>query len=200
MIVQAISYSSNDYTGAITNNENSTIKNNLDSWYKNNLTNYVSYLSDETFCNDRTVVSGTGYLTIPTTNYGAYNRLYEKRNPSLVCAQSSDKFRVSNEIAKLDYSISLITADETVLAGSVYNLQNNSYYLYNGQDFFTLSPVSFYSGRFDARVYIINSAGILLPYGGVSSSYGVRPVINLRSDVTIANGDGTALNPFVIQS
>ena len=200
MIVQPISYSSNDYTGAITNNENSTIKNNLDSWYKNNLTNYVSYLSDETFCNDRTVVSGTGYLTIPTTNYGAYNRLYEKRNPSLVCAQSSDKFRVSNEIAKLDYPISLITADETVLAGSVYNLQNNSYYLYSGQDFFTLSPVSFYSGRFDARVYIINSAGILLPYGGVSSSYGVRPVINLRSDVTISKGDGTALNPYVIQS
>ena len=132
MIVQPISYSSDSYADAVTNNTNSTMKNTLDTWYKNNLTNYASYLADETFCNDRKINWGNGYLTTPTTTYGAYGRLYEKKAPSLKCAQDNDKFKVSNASAKLDYPISLITADEVAMAGGVWNTANSNYYLYNG--------------------------------------------------------------------
>ena len=199
MIVQPISYSSDSYADAVTNNTNSTMKNTLDTWYKNNLTNYASYLADETFCNDRKINWGNGYLTTPTTTYGAYGRLYEKKTSSLKCAQDNDKFKVSNASAKLDYPISLITADEVAMAGGVYNIANSNYYLYNGQYFWTLSPSNFYSDRSAARVWNVLPSGALL-WNYVTDFYGSRPVINLKADTLITKGDGTALNPFVVQS
>ena len=198
MIVQPISYSSDSYADAVTNNTNNTMKNTLDTWYKNNLTSYTSYLADETFCNDRSINRGNGYLTRPTTTYGAYERLYEKKAPSLKCAQDNDKFKVSNESAKLDYPISLITADEVGMAGGIYNTANSNYYLYNGQYFWTLSPANFESYSSVAQVWRVLPSGSLNPWGYVSNLYSVSPVISLRADIQIIKGDGTALNPFAI--
>ena len=198
MIVQPISYSSDSYADAVKNNTNSTMKNTLDTWYKNNLTSYASYLADETFCNDRKINWGNGYLTTPTTTYGAYGRLYEKKTPSLKCAQDNDKFKVSNASAKLDYPISLITADEVAMAGGVWNTANSNYYLYNGQYFWTLSPSTFTTYYSQARVWFILSSGGLIDWYSVSSSFGARPVINLKADTLITKGDGTALKPYVV--
>ena len=199
MIVQPISYSSDSYADAVTNNTNSTMKNTLDTWYKNNLTSYASYLADETFCNDRKINWGNGYLTTPTTTYGAYGRLYEKKTPSLKCAQDNDKFKVSNASAKLDYPISLITADEVAMAGGVWNTANSNYYLYNGQYFWTLSPFFFTSAYSHADVWYVSSSGSL-SNRVVASSFGARPVINLKADTQITKGDGTALNPYAVKT
>ena len=188
MTVQPISYSSDTYADAVTNSTNSAMKNTLDTWYKNNLTNYATYLADETFCNDRKINWGTGYSLSATTTYGAYGRLAEKRTPSLKCAQDNDKFKVSNASAKLDYPISLITADEVAMAGG----------LYDRQYFWTLSPSSFDSNYSFARIWRVLPSGVLNPWYDVTGSYGTRPVINLRSDVQITKGDGTALNPYVV--
>ena len=198
MIVQPISYSSDSYADAVKNSTNSTMKNTLDTWYKNNLTKDASYLADETFCNDRSVTGGSGYLTTPTTYYGAFNRLYNKKIPSLKCAQDNDKFKVSNASANLDYPIFLITADEVAMAGGVYNTPNSNYYLYNGQDFWTLSPSYFGSDYSSARVWRVHPSGSLYPWNYVAYSFGTRPVIKLKSDVQITKGDGTALNPFIV--
>ena len=198
MTVQPISYSSDTYADAVTNSTNSAMKNTLDTWYKNNLTNYATYLADETFCNDRKINWGTGYSLSATTTYGAYGRLAEKRTPSLKCAQDNDKFKVSNASAKLDYPISLITADEVAMVGGVYDTANSNYYLYNGQYFWTLSPSSFDSNYSFARIWRVLPSGVLNPWYDVTGSYGTRPVINLRSDVQITKGDGTALNPYVV--
>ena len=200
MTVQPISYSSDSYADAITNTTNSTMKNTLDTWYKNNLTSYASYLADETFCSDRSISSGSGYLTTPTTYYGTFNRLYNKRTPNLKCAQDNDKFKVSNASAKLDYPTLLITADEVAMAGGVYNTVNSNYYLYNGQYFWTLSPSRFESFSSSARVWSVYPSGSLLDWNSVSDSFGARPVINLKADTLITKGDGTALNPYVVQS
>ena len=200
MTVQPISYSSDSYADALTNTTNSTMKTTLDTWYKNNLTSYASYIADETFCNDRSILSGSGYLTTPSTYYGAYNRNANRRVPNLKCAQDNDKFKVSNASAKLDYQISLITADEAAMAGGVYNIANSNYYLYNGQYFWTLSPSQFSSYYSFARVWNVLPSGGLISWSGVTNSFGVRPVINLKVDTLITKGDGTALNPYVIQS
>ena len=198
MIVQPISYSSDSYADAVTNTTNSTMKNTLDTWYKNNLTSYASYLADETFCSDRKINWGNGYLTTPTTTYGAYGRLIDRRTPNLKCAQDGDKFKVSNESAKLDYPISLITADEAAMAGGVYNTPNSNYYLYNGQYFWTLSPSGFHSNYSLAHVWSVLPSGGLFGWISVTSSFGTRPVINLKADTQITKGDGTALNPYVV--
>ncbi len=200
MTVQPISYSSDSYNDAVTNTTNSTIKNTLDIWYKNNLVNYTSYLADETFCDDRSISSGSGYLTSPATYYRTFYSLYNNRKPSLKCAQDNDKFKVSNASAKLDYPVALITADEASMAGSVLNTTNNNYYLYNGQYFWTLSSSTFISTYSIASAWCVLSSGGLNDWHNVTIPYGIRPVINLRSDVQITKGDGTALNPYVVQS
>ena len=200
MTVQPISYSSDSYTDTLTNTTNSTIKTTLDTWYKNNMTAYTSYLADTTFCNDRSINWGSGYLTTPTTTYGAYGRLVERRTPSLKCKQDSDKFTLTNESAKLDYPVSLITADEASMAGGVYGVANSNYYLYNGQYTWTLSPSYFESYFSIAGVWYVTPSGSLYLWGDVTNSFGARPVINLKADTLITKGDGTALNPYVIQS
>ena len=199
MTVQPITYSSDSYADTLTNTTNSTIKTALDAWYKNNLMAYISYLADTTFCNDRSRTWGAGYLIAKTTTYGAYTRLYDGRNPSLKCPQENDKFTLTNEKAKLDYPVSLITADEASMAGGVYGLANSDYYLYNGKKFWTLSP-AFYEIYYSIAIsWTINPSGWLDHWTSNVFSFGVRPVINLRSDVIISKGDGTSLNPFKVQ-
>ena len=200
MIVQPISYSSKSLATAQTNNKNSAIKTTIDNWYKNNLTAYTSKLADETFCNDRSISSGTGYKTDSYTFHGAYNRNVVRRKPSLKCAQANDKFKVSNASAKLDYPVALITADELAMAGGVYNTSNTNYYLYNGQYQWSLSPGGFYPYSSYAYVWRVDPSGGLGPWYGVTGSFGVRPVINLKADTLITKGDGSSLNPFVIKS
>ena len=198
MTVKPISYSSKSLATAQTNNINSAIKTTIDNWYKNNLTAYTSKLADETFCNDRSISSGTGYQTDSYTFYGSYNRNTDRRTPSLKCAQANDKFKVSNASAKLNYPVALITADELAMAGGVYNTSNTNYYLYNGQYQWSLSPSRFLPSYSRALVWDVNPSGSLNPWDGGDNYFGVRPVINLKADTLITKGDGTALNPYVI--
>ena len=199
MIVQPISYSSNSLVDAQTNTTDSPIKTKLDSWYQNNLTSYTSYLADTTFCNDRSMVSGSGYLTTPSTVYSAYRRIQDNKAPSLKCSQENDRFKVSSESAKLNYPVGLILADEVALAGGKSGYANSNYYLYNGKYFWTLSPSRFYSSNSVALVWVVLSSGSLYPWHRVSNSFGVRPVINLKANMLITKGDGSSLNPFVVQ-
>ena len=200
MTVQPISYSSNSLLSAQTNTTDSPIKTKLDSWYKSNLASYTSYLADEIFCNDRSIASGDGYKLDSDTCYGTYDRLVNKRAPSLKCSQGNDKFRVSSTSAKLDYPIGLIQVDEVTLAGGKLDSANSNYYIYNGKYFWTFSPSGFSAGYSGARVWRVMSSGSLYPWYDVTDLSGVRPVINLKQNVTIYKGDGSALNPFKIET
>ena len=198
MIVKPISYSSKSLVTAQINNTNSAIKTTIDNWYKNNLTSYTSKLADETFCNDRSILSGTGYKIDSYTFYGSYNRIADRTIPSLKCTQNNDKFKVSNASAKLDYPIALITADEVAMAGGVYKIANSNYYLYNGQYQWSLSPGRFYPNSSRATVWRVSPSGSLIPWDYVAYSLGVRPVINLKVDTLITKGDGTSSAPYKI--
>ena len=199
MIVKPISYSSKSLATAQINNTNSTIKTTIDTWYKNNLIAYTSKLADETFCNDRSISSGTGYKLDSYTFYGACNRNVDKRSQSLKCTQANDKFKVSNASAKLDYPVALITADEMAMAGGVFNTVNTNYYLYNGQYQWSLSPGRFYPYHSYALVWYVAPSGSLNPWRRMTDSFGTRPVINIKADTLITKGDGTALNPYVVK-
>ena len=199
MILKSISYSSNGYKEAVIGSTNSSIKNVIDVWYKNNLTNYALYLADATFCNDRSLTSGSGYLITPSSVYGDFTRLYSNRTPSLKCIQASDRFKLSNENAKLDYPISLINADEIAMAGGVWNTANSNYYLHNGKPFWTISPSCLPKEYSFVNVFHMHSSGALSAHN-VIDSYGVRPVINLKAEVEISSGDGTSIAPFKIST
>ena len=203
MIVQPISYSSNSLLSAQINKTDSPIKTTLDNWYKTSLTSYNDKLADEAFCSDRSIASGTGYTTDSYTFYGAFARLQDNKTPSLKCSQNNDKFKMSNESAKLDYPVGLILADEVAFAGgrAYYNGEyspNSNYYLYDGMYFWTFSPSYFEPHHSNVHVWRVMPSGSLMPWYDVTDSIGVRPVINLKANTLITKGDGSSLNPFVI--
>ena len=212
-MVQYISYSSNNLESTLTNDNSSNIKATLDSWYATNIVGksdsegnlLTNYIVDGTFCNDRSFASsntGNGYSLVPTTLYSAYKRLYADANKTatLKCSQASDRFSTTTSRGNgdLTYPVALITADEVALAGGRQGLKNEDYYLRTNNYYFTMTPSLFYAANAYARVYSVNPAGELYLWNGVSSSDGVRAVINLRSDVLIQEGDGTTQNPFIL--
>ena len=212
------SYNNNMYVGYMYQSgqphgltTNSSIKTTLDSWYLSNLADEAEYLDGNAgFCGDRTPYSGTGTGT-SSTNYAAYNRLVNSKNPSFKCTDSQDLYTTpgsskGNGALKVTPSdndstatpIGLITADEVAFAGGVAGSNNTSYYLYNNAYYWTMSPFYYFSGD-GAGVFLVNDGGGL---GGdvdwVTYTYGVRPVINLKSAIAIT-GSGTTSDPFKTQ-
>ena len=174
------------------NTSDSIIKGVIDNWYKNNMTSYTSQLEDTVFCNDRSYTASYNYLY-----FGAYTRLYANKTPTLKCQNTKDKFTVntSNGNGTLTYPVGLITADEMVYAGGLWNTANISFYLYTGQTYWSLSPFSCRDSFVPA--FIRNSAGGL-NNDVVGKSYGVRPVISLKPGTEISSGSGTATDPFIV--
>ena len=197
-------YSSGSVHGTGTD---STIKDALDSWYTSNLAGYASKLDGNAgFCGDRASTTSsngapddTGGTGTTETYYGARYRLYTNKTPSFKCSDSGDLYTTtgsSDGNKSLTNPIGLITADEVAFAGGVNGSDNTSYYLYTGQNYWTMSP-TYFDGRGWSGVFFVNSNGHL-SWILVNSEYGVRPVINLKSDVTITSGDGTADDPYVV--
>ena len=206
-------YSNNMYVGFMyTNNQvhgtgsNSTIKGVLDDWYSKNLASYASKLDGNAgFCGDRTPstssssINNSGGTGTTTTYYGGYIRLYGQSNgvPTFECANSSDLYTTSGSNGgnkALTNPIGLISMDEAWYAGG-YSANNTSYYLYTGQNYWTMSPFYFLNGW--ATMFRVDYYGTL-NNDGVDGTRGVRPVINLKANVTISGGNGTASSPFEI--
>ena len=181
---------------------NSTILNELNEWYQDNLSSYADKIDGNTgFCNDRTPYSGSGTGT-SATDYAAYNRLVNNKQATFECSNSSDLYTTSGSSQgnkALQYPIGLITADEVSYAGGVNGKNNASYYLYTEEYYWTLSP-AYYNDDRNAVIFFVDSFGYLdFEFSSVDADiYGVRPVINLKADVTISSGDGTSSNPYVI--
>ena len=186
-------------TGASTYEEthaninNSTIKTRVDTWYAENILNteYEQYLSDTLFCNDRSLRRGTGTGT-SVTDYRPHSG-----NKTLKCSQQNDRFTVDDEVignGALTYPVGLLTIDEGYLAGGPW-VSNSGYYLYTGNDYWTMSPHRF-NGAFP-YVDFVTSTGGVTSSDTVFNSYGVRPVLNLKSG-SLKSGSGTATDPFLV--
>ena len=208
---------SSTYKETHKNTNDSTIKAYIDNWYKTNLNGYTSYMSTTAgFCNDRSISSVTAtWNSLDTalgyaknrTYYGAYNRLSIISKPQFKCPQTNDLFTLTTSTKgnkALAYPVGLLTSDETSYAGDVYQKSNNNYYLNNNTIYWVMSPEQFYSGgNFDG--YVDKSVYIeAIVFGNMSFlpsevMNGVRPVINLSSDVEIISGDGTINNPYVVK-
>ena len=191
---------------------NSGIKNTLDSWYQTNIAKkgYGDKVSTEAgFCGDRepstnsSTSNGQGGTGTTVTYYGGYIRLVNStKNPTLKCKNNEDMYTVSGSSRgnkALTNPVGLITADEVSMAGGVYGQTNQSYYLYTNSAYWTMSPYYFDVGGSNSWAYVfrVNSSGQLGGYWE-SNAYGVRPVINLSTDVTAKLGNGTSSTPYEI--
>ena len=198
------------YQATHKNVHDSAIKDILDTWYEDNLISYSSYLEDSGFCGDRSVANEAGlWYSNDTalgygknyTYYGASYRLTNINEPQFSCPQNNDLYTTSNSTQgnqSLDYPIGLITADEVVFAGSIYQGGGNmSYYLYTGSKFWTMSPDNI--TLYDRNFYLDELGDIYATTVGSNSEMGIRPVINLKAETEIIKGsNGSSSNPYVI--
>ena len=210
-----------------TNVLDSNIKENIETWYESNIynqkdinDNYLEdYLADSIFCNDR---NSSNSATFPLSNRGSnyflrpYSRIIASTNPSFKCLNLDETFDINDAFTlktsgtestveasgignnMLAYPVGLLTVDEAAFAGGKYSAMNKKYYLYIGVSYWTMSPSSLYMPTAGTHNFLVSSNGSI-SYTGVIYNYGVRPVINLKSDILYKGGDGTKNNPYIIE-
>ena len=201
---------SNTYEETHANINDSTIKKVVDNWYETNIANNSNFVNkidvNAGFCGDRQTVSGIwdgygklGYGNNATTysSVGRMSGVLEKIIPSYKC-NSSDNFTLIQSIKgnkKLEKPIALLSIDEAIYAGAYDGKENNSYFLISGQIYWTMTPFRKYD---TADIFLVDYVNNSYGWGCNDYLVGVRPVINLKANVTLT-GTGTKDNPYIVE-
>ena len=168
---------------------NSQVKSTLESWYQTNIgskTNLASSVaSGNYYCEQAKTKQSDSW-----TSGSATMTVYNKYTPDFKCSSDGNNKGVVNA------SVGLLNYDEVVYAGGYYEKSNNSYYLYNNTNFWTMSPTGFESSR--SSVWVVITAGDI-DNRYVNNITAVRPVLNLTANTQISDGNGTKENPFVVE-
>ena len=192
----------------------SAIKTVNDNFYTSVLSSYSQHIDTNAgFCGDRSTLNlqngvGTGQTI---TYYKGYLRMVIS-SPDLTCENTSDLYTVSSSNKgnkALSYPVGLITLDEVLFSGSgggVFDGDSNkrptspNSYLTTGNNFWTMTPAGGYFAHgysvWNLHVFATTPSGALDDKGSYDTA-GLRPVINIRSDVTI-NGSGTKGDPYTL--
>ena len=95
--------------------------------------------------------------------------------------------------------IGALTADEAAHAGANFYTTNYNYYLVNSTGYFWLLTPSYFINKYD-RVCVLRTYGDLGSIEvNISYKEPVRPVVTLKSQIEITEGNGTVDNPYVIK-
>ena len=150
----------------------------LATYYSNYLNSFDKFIANTKFCSESGKTDNT---------YNAYTRLVTDEIPSFNCLGE-----------KYTSKIGLITADEVVYAGGVYNKENKEYYLYNEDiDNLWWTGSLSKSGEDSFYPFLVDSSGKLIDNVNGTLYRSLRPVISLNR-MTIVTGDGTKDNPYVV--
>ncbi len=192
---------------AVRNETSSNTKIQLDTWYETNILNqsFENEIVDTLFCNDRQLQSeiggeatGPGYGAEIDTRYAAHFRLsFYTVKPTLHCGFKNDRFTVNDESkgnGALIYPVGLLTADEALMAGLVYDIDNSYNYLYINRYNWTMTSYVMYDDDFLPNIFYVGDSGKLYSNRIDRLTY-LRPVINISSS-TIVTGEGSLTNPF----
>ena len=169
------------------------IKKTVNDWYDSNIGNNSTYTSKiaagNYFCEAAKVKSLSKHTSGSATmsEYGSYT-------PTLDCTTDG------NSKGLVNASVGLITYDEVVLAGGKPWTSNKSYYLYktasggsNDFSWLTMSPAGFGDGS--TLAWYVYYDGYPR-YSYVFNSFQVRPVINLKADVSVTKN---AQGHYIVQ-
>lgn len=159
--------------------EQTDIMEYLDTYYTTNLADYSSYIASTKFCSESSSTDGV---------YNAYTRLATNQIPTFNCLGE-----------KFTSKIGLMTADEFVYAGGLYDEENTSFYLYNEEIdnlWWTSSLSKSDSDTF--YPFIISVNGELSDNISGLLYRGLRPVISLNRRVVVT-GSGTIDDPYCVK-
>ncbi len=188
------------------NINDSTIKVEADIWYKTNIIDkkYNIFVSNITgFCGDRTIYSdGNGVQVDKNTFFGAYGR-YSGNTARFTCPNvEMDLYTTADSSIgnkSLIYPVGLITYDELIFAGMNVKYQNKLSWTYSPQNYWTMSPSAFGAADGYSYDWLADTSGhVAFTWG--TNKFGLRPVINLKSNVKISGGIGTSNDPFIVET
>lgn len=195
---------SNDASVALTKDNPSNAKQLVDAWYDSYIKNYDDYVQESIFCNDINYVNDSQYDSYQGSinyefyySFGAEQRLEPTIPiPTLKC----------NENSSLKLKVGLVNADEVVFAGGSTKTNNSSYYLYSTIDYWTMSPKVYSKGSYTSfagtnislNVYRVTSGNLWMTASSSVNSF-IKPVINLKKDILVSEGDGTSSNPYMLK-
>ncbi len=189
----------------------SKLKESIDKFYVEKIINYENYIDKSAgFCGDRSILNNDSDDE-NLTYFKSYSRFLSGK-PSLICENTIDYYTVKTAALgnkALIYPIGTITMDECLYSGFSSNFYypgnfsfkwNTSVFLFAGNDDWTMTPTGYFNpggwGRKYTMVFKILPRGAINPID-VGYNYGLRPVINIRSDVKII-GSGTQNDPYVV--
>ncbi len=178
--INTVSYTYNNHQN------DSDVKAYVDAWYEKVFlgSKYETYISDEIFCNSRLDEDQNGYFDVVN---------------SLYCKNEEDRYTVDESKGNggLKYPIGLVTVIEGKLAGGVGISGVTGHYLDDGSKYWTMTPNGDLIG-IDIVVHVIYQGMAGSIYADVTSTSGVKPVINLKPN-SLKLGDGTASNPYRVE-
>ena len=166
---------------------NSTIKTYLDNWYTKYFNENIgtSRFIKTTFCNDRNT-SSTWASTGSRVDYAPYTRLSaDTPTPTFEC----------NTADVVTNNFGLITADEVVLAGGKYNMDNSAFYLNNNMAYWAGSPYGFRGSS--SGVFELNPVGRLFVGRVPYRHFAARGVVSLSSESKLL-GSGTYNDVYTV--
>ena len=204
------------------NLNDSDIKKKVDAFYEKYILNYQAYLADSLFCGNKMYMNLSIFSHEPGVDPYIdcidYYDANQDRSVSLKCADEGTKGftelqkSYSRYTSKIDmstytkqgtlvnndlkYPIALLSADEAIAAGFLYfegSSKNNYLFKKNYNSWWLMDPVS---GCDNPRNYVVNYDTLI--DSSVNYENGIRPVINLKSNVFVDKGEGTKDKPYII--
>ena len=168
---------------------NSEAKTTLESWYQTN----IGSKSDLA----KNVASGAYYCEQAKVKYedsatsgSAVMTTYNKYTPDFKCNSDGNGKGVVNA------SVGLLTYDEVVYAGIHASYSGGKNYLYSNFRHWTMSPAGYFNDM--SMIWAITPSSMYL-YSAIGVGIILNPVINLKSDTQISDGDGTKDSPFMVE-
>ena len=150
----------------------------LETFYENNLSYYEKNIANSKFCSE---------TSITDNKYNAYTRIITNEIPTFNCLGTSFISRIG-----------MLTVDEIVYAGALYDEENTNYYLYNSE-IENLWWTSSLARKDDSSIYpfLVSPNGSLTESVASTLYRGVRPVINLSRNTKVS-GTGTLTDPYTV--
>lgn len=173
--------------------QNSLAYSTLGDWYQSNIINsgYDDYVVTSDYCFDTSYEYSESTVAGDCYYFGTYLRLGVDGNRYI------PTFSTDNGLIQGKYG--LITGDEILYAGGYWNQGNTSYFLYDGNTSWIMSP-SFWDYEFHYKIGIMHfvSNGAISDWPSsdtVLEELGLRPVISIRGDLEMT-GTGLSGNPY----
>ena len=171
--------------GDIGNEIDSTVKQIIDQWYENNLLDFSKYLEDVGFCGDR----------IFSNSISSFHERLNNFTPTFKCINSeNDLYTISSAAVgnrALQYPIGMLSGDEVVFAGMDMDYSNNFNFLNSKMPHWTMTPMH------SSALAVVAADGTIGMDFSSRVEAGIRPVVNLRSDIEII-GKGTVNDPYFV--